>query len=371
MSEFIKLNDENNLQPDFGDLCAHLLIHAQQLAMVDGDFPLRNAVQMRSKIDNQFTYQEVTLESGVSEINLPAMTLGFLTLAGMDGRISPEVVERIVWNEQGEGELLHEFLDLLNRRFWELQFLMLKSVRNYQITDQNTAIEKMFEATLLGLSGLPDDECTTEFRPNENLGFLGSCMVADRGAGGVNIAVAARVLPPDFRVVISAFKRQRVPILESYTLRLGDNIGCSKTGHRMAIGNSIMLGAGSEVSIYVPKDKAEDLLGWHDLGTEESKASILDQFITAASLATGVGSLFLHFRVCLLATLQQSRLGDIACALGYGSALGCKVQHSIILQFSEDQWISSKRNFNQANTWLQKETSIHATKSTMGEALLC
>ncbi len=58
----------------------------------------------------------------VSEPSSSEFVVGFLTLAGWDGYLPEEVGQEIRWNTSGEGAAYHSFLDVLNRRFWELQY---------------------------------------------------------------------------------------------------------------------------------------------------------------------------------------------------------------------------------------------------------
>jgi predicted component of type VI protein secretion system len=116
-----KISKRFDSAQDFFSICAYL-------AKTDppSDFPLHGKIKLRSKINLAFQGEECIFEQGnVSESSgaLPIVTVPFLTLAGVEGPLPWWVTEFILKDKDGGGDSLHLFLDILNRRFWELLYI--------------------------------------------------------------------------------------------------------------------------------------------------------------------------------------------------------------------------------------------------------
>lgn len=106
---------------DFFSICAQL--SRQQSP---SDFPLHRAVILRSEVVPVSPGEECRLEvvfSKEKSLKEYTLILSFMTLAGVSGPLPWWVTDHIIRSEDQQGESLHSFLDILNRRFWELLFL--------------------------------------------------------------------------------------------------------------------------------------------------------------------------------------------------------------------------------------------------------
>jgi predicted component of type VI protein secretion system len=113
----------------FAALCAKLYAGDASKGLSgigSAEFPLRGKVTLRSRIGTRFEPQDFAFhglspERGAGQ--LPLLEMSVLTLAGSDGPLPWWVAEKVEIERQTGGKALHQFLDLLNRRFWELLFM--------------------------------------------------------------------------------------------------------------------------------------------------------------------------------------------------------------------------------------------------------
>lgn len=94
-----------------------------KIQRIDKVFPLRSSFEFESIIDPIFPSREfhISLRELKTSEKLKA-TMGFLTIAGMDSPLPYGFAEELLWDVSGAGRRIHRFLDLINTRFWELQF---------------------------------------------------------------------------------------------------------------------------------------------------------------------------------------------------------------------------------------------------------
>lgn len=86
---------------------------------------MRKSLRLQSRLalgfDNaEFEFAQVSRED--AHAGVPVVTLGFLSLAGSTGAMPLALTELILHNRK-KSRALHAFLDLLNRRFWELLYM--------------------------------------------------------------------------------------------------------------------------------------------------------------------------------------------------------------------------------------------------------
>lgn len=111
----------------FFALCASLCNRADD-SPVQSDAPLRGRLKLRSRVLPSFHPNDYSVHAeikpGVANLDVVLTAqLSFLTLAGTDGALPWWITEKIMWDRHGDGQALHVFLDVLNRRFWELLYL--------------------------------------------------------------------------------------------------------------------------------------------------------------------------------------------------------------------------------------------------------
>lgn len=179
-----------NPNSDFFSWCAAVCNAADEFGL-SSTYPLRGRMHLRSQIAPTFQSREFHVtppgESTSNKPALPTAWLGFLTLAGAQGPLPWWVTEKILWDTKGDGQALHVFLDLLNRRFWELLFV-IKGASGFPYGGQlhnahHIKVVSALSYSAVGLKhggGLPAfvDSATLLHRTKQH------CWSSGRGAGG-------------------------------------------------------------------------------------------------------------------------------------------------------------------------------------------
>lgn len=98
-------------------------------------------------------YPRVRDDAGVA---LPTLRVAFLSLAGIGGALPLMLSERILHEYNEGGKALHAFLDLLNRRFWELLFLAQGIGGNPQYAFLDSSHVELLSCTSFAIAGLSD-----------------------------------------------------------------------------------------------------------------------------------------------------------------------------------------------------------------------
>lgn len=128
---FMFANDSSRGVEDFESIpsgCYDFFSICAQLARQEppSDFPLHRAVNLRSEVVPVSPGEECRLEAVFSKEKSHekyTLILSFMTLAGVSGPLPWWVTDHILRSKDDHGQSLHSFLDILNRRFWELLFL--------------------------------------------------------------------------------------------------------------------------------------------------------------------------------------------------------------------------------------------------------
>ncbi len=178
-------------ETSFAALCAAICHVPGSGSEAHSDFPLRGRLRMRSQITPSFHSRDFSLEqeiaTGIKKKSVvPTARLAFLTLAGVGGALPWWISEKILWDRSGAGAALHAFLDLLNRRFWELLFLSQTVGNNPQYGFHNSYHAQLLSSLSHAIVGLGHDaipSCT-----NNRAAILHKikqyCWGSGRGASG-------------------------------------------------------------------------------------------------------------------------------------------------------------------------------------------
>ncbi len=179
-------------ETSFAALCAAIChVHGSE---AQSDFPLRGRLRMRSQITPSFHPRDFSLEQEASagigkKSTMPTARLAFLTLAGVGGALPWWISEKILWDRSGAGAALHAFLDLLNRRFWELLFLSQSVGSNPQYGFHNSYHAQLLSSLSHAIVGLGHDAIPS--CANNKAAILHRVKQYCWGSGGGTSGVAA------------------------------------------------------------------------------------------------------------------------------------------------------------------------------------
>lgn len=159
-AEFSAQYPDLSQETSFAALCAAIChIHGSE---AQSDFPLRGRLRMRSQVAPSFHARDFILDQenrtgSESKPTIPTARLAFLTLAGAGGALPWWISEKILWDRSGAGAALHAFLDLLNRRFWELLFLSQSVGSNPQYGFHSAHHAQLLSSLSYAIVGLGND----------------------------------------------------------------------------------------------------------------------------------------------------------------------------------------------------------------------
>ncbi len=262
----------------------------------------------------------VLLEKGPD--NTPFVEMAILTLVGPDGVLPKWVLEKILYEKENGGDALHVFLDIINRRFWELFYQIDAAIHLKK--------EGRFAQESLNLvKGLVD--CHHEVRADWGMdlaGFLSfwqSCMVSHNSYCDMSYAVdtIARLL--DFKNIYSepAHRSMRLEISSKAALVIGKTPLAHLRADGGVLGKKLSMNYGSRLRFCL-KDR---WTFFFRLCTEES-----------ARLIQGIVGFFGHHDVSrilvnleMMPELRFSVLGSQGCRLGMGSCLHTDAPVSLMM----------------------------------------
>lgn len=316
---------------DFATVCASLC--ADNATAAQADFPLRRRVRLQSRIDPGFQSDDFLLQMPSrqdAEAGLPVMQIAFLTLAGPGGALPWWVTEKVLRNASGDGKALHRFLDLLNRRFWELLFLKSGLGTNPQHGFRSPHHTSLFIELSFAMAGLQRHSMWSDMP--EQAGLLHRIMQhcwATVGGGGSADALAALLSEAcACKVVIHARRLVRVPVANQARLTLGhvQSARLSRTGG--VIGTRALVTGGLLLRIVVP---APELLDEYLPPAESTRLAVLRR-VLQIFYAQNLPQVALRLQCIVDETF--ARLGGTRCRLGWGASLSTPRPYSTIVELS-------------------------------------
>lgn len=312
----------------FVALSAWLVRKLAPNAGANAEFPLRGSISLRSNISLAFADREVhacSLAHGRSTLWLNVLTLG-----GINGVLPLRITEDILAAARHGGESLHEFLDLLNRRFWELLFQSYRIGTRPQFGFQDTSARRMVQELAASYVGLRNTSHPEYFTGSDNYkaylvryGFH-----AGRGSGGQ--AAVAELLSHAIGapVILSARIACKMPVPRRYQARLGN----SADGPRL--GNSSILGGKASIHQKLLMDAcvpATELASFYPVPGGHSLRALLSALNMA--LAGRIAAVAARYKV-LCDPAQVAGLGQATCRLAWGAALGGAALHTRFIHIS-------------------------------------
>jgi predicted component of type VI protein secretion system len=291
------------------------------------DFPLREPLSLRSNISLEFNASDIhDCELGERKGKL---WLNILTLAGVNGVLPTRLTEDILAAKRRGGESLHEFFDLLNRRFWELLFQSYRIGTRppYGFHDRNAqSLIQDLAQNYVGLRGTPATD-QANVPPDYPTYLLRYCFHSRNGAGGpkgLAELLSQAIARP---VSVSDWAACKLPVPERYQMRLST----PATPHFLG---KCVLGRRTKVRRFLLIDVAFEATDWPQFCPAEGGWAIR-ALVGAlhASLAGRVVVLAANYKI-LVQPIDTARLGQVTCRLGWGARLAGAPAHTSLVQVS-------------------------------------
>jgi len=286
---------------------------------------------MQSLISLGFPSDDFLLEMQKSDITgdeSPVMHISFLTLAGTGGALPWWITEKIILDAKGEGKALHRFLDLLNRRFWELLFLKSRLGGNAQYGFCSPHHAALFNELCFAQVGLENraDSLGAPSGISVLHKTMQHCWVAAGGTGRHETLTALLTSACGCKVEVCGFQLVRLPVANQSKLALGEHGRLSRAGG--VIGTTALVPGGVVLRVVL-----------HD-------AELVDQYLPSADasclkLLRRILAIFYAQSLPPVALRLQypsnktfSGLGNSRCRLGWGAMLSSRVPCSQMVGLS-------------------------------------
>lgn len=292
------------------------------------DFPLRGPLSLRSNVSLVFNGSEIhDCELGERKGKL---WLNILTLAGVNGVLPSRLTEDILAAKRRGGDSLHEFFDLLNRRFWELLFqsYRLGTRPQYGFHDHSAqGLIQNLAQSYVGLRSTPVQGLTVA--PPDYPTYLLRYLFHNRnGAGGPSGLAELLSHAINRPVTLSDWATCKLPVPERYQMRLGS------PSVPTVLGGKSILGRRTQVRRFLLIDLAFPASEWPQF-CPATDGWAIRALVGAlhASLADRVAVIAARYKVLVQPT-DTARLGQVSCRLGWSARLGGAAAHTSLIQVS-------------------------------------
>lgn len=302
------------------------------------DFPLRGVLSLRSNMSLVFNDRDIhDCELGERKGKL---WLNILTLAGVNGVLPTRLTEDILAAKRRGGDSLHEFFDVLNRRFWELLFQSYRIGTRPQYGFHNQSAQGLIQDLAQSYVGL---------RATPNLGqkipppdyptyLIRYCFNSKNGTGGPNglsELLSQAIARP---VSVSDWAACELQVPERYQLRLGS------PSTPTLLGSKCILGRRTKVRRFLLLSVAFEAGDWPHFCPVTGGWAI-HALIGAlhVSLADRVVVLAATYKVRVQPS-DTAGLGQVTCRLGWGAHLGGAAAHTSLIQISSTALSNIQKN---------------------------
>jgi len=308
-------------ETSFVEYCAFFLQRMPHDRSAFTDFPLKGKLRLRSNI---------SLSCGMGElrdINIrrvenkeeTTLWLNILTLGGNGGRLPFQISEDIQRERRHGGDALHQFLDLINRRFWELFFQSYRIGTRPQFGFNNPSARWLIHDLAKNTVGFGNTAMTKDITATLHQGYLlRYCFNVGHGSGTSN--ALAELLSRGIERPVSIVEQQPCNALIPWR-----HTCCLRSTTAFDISRSFgMLGRHATVRklrILDIQGEANDLYLFLPV-VEGLLLQVLLKLLTMA-LAGELSLVALRYKAMLKAG-DSCRLGEKMLRLGWGGALGTR-----------------------------------------------
>lgn len=308
---------------DFGNLCAWLAASNRSANRVESEFPLYRRVHLRSNISLAQQGPEISpckLSSRPKDGTIPTLNLNVLTLAGPGGPLPLHLTETMIYSRKSGGASMHAFLDLINRRFWELLLQSYRTGAKPQHGFNNRASRDLVFRLAEACAGFaPQVDDAQPSSPSLRRDYLLSyCLHAGSGFGGERAFDELLHRTLGRSVSIKERIDSPIPVHEPSRAVLGSTAGRPLLGRNAVLGCRAFLRKQKLVTVYG--------IDAHEIGEfiPGNDARALRATLNSLNLAMSgrVEPFALRSMVCHRDASGGACLGKTGRRLGWGSVLG-------------------------------------------------
>lgn len=293
----------------------------------NSDFPLRGPLSLRSNISLVFNDSDIhDCELGD---NKGKLWLNILTLAGINGVLPIRLTEEILATKKQGGDSLHEFFDLLNRRFWELLFQSYRIGTRPQYGFHDHSAQRLIQDLAQSYVGIRSTPALGQtIAPSNYQAYLLRYRFHSRNGDGGNNGLVELLSQAIARpVTLSDWSTCKLPVPERYQMRLSLPASPSFLG-KLILGRRTKLKRFLMVNIEIT---VRDLPNFYPIASGWAIRALLSALHT--SLSNRVVILAANYKV-LIRPIDTALLGEVSCRLGWGAHLGGAAIHTSLVRTS-------------------------------------
>jgi predicted component of type VI protein secretion system len=326
LSHSSKATDEQ-LRSGFVALAVQLHRRYAKAHVSNPDFPLRGPLSLRSNISLVFNDRDIhDCELGY---NKGRLWLNILTLAGVNGVMPTRLTEEILAVKRRGGDSLHEFFDLLNRRFWELLFQSYRIGTRPQYGFHDHSAQRLIHDLAQSYVGIRTTPALGQrIAPPDYQTYLLRYSFHNRngvgGTNGLSELISQAIARP---VTLSDWTTCKLPVPERYQMRLSSPTAPNFLG-KCILGRRTKLRRFLMVSIAIT---ANDCPNFYPTESGWAIRALVSALQT--SLSNRVMLLAANYKVLVQPT-DTARLGQVSSRLGWGAHLGGSAIHTSLVSVS-------------------------------------
>lgn len=328
----------NFLQPapfdretSFVEFCASLMQRMPCDRSAFADFPLQGKLRLRSNISLAFGAGELQdisvrrVENGTET----TLWLNILTLGGGGGVLPLQISEDILRARRHGGDALHQFLDLINRRFWEILFQSYRIGTRPQFGFNNPTARWLIHDLAKNAVGFGNTAANGGLTANSHQSYLlRYCFNVGHGSGTSDALaeLLSRGIEQQVRIVERESCHALIPRRHSCCLHGPAAVGVARSfgmlGRRAVVRKLRILdiqGAADNLYLFLPIAVGRLL-------------QVALQLLTMA-LAGEFSLVALRYRASVKAG-ESCRLGEAMLRLAWGGALGTRGDYCNLIYIS-------------------------------------
>ena len=322
--------EENAKKSNLGfvALAATLHRHFTEDGSLYDEFPLRKKILLRSNMS--LVRSDADVSSYMVEGNSAVLYLNLLTLAGINGVLPYRITEEIRISKKRGGDSLHNFFDLLNRRFWELFFesyrIGTRPHYGFNHLAARTSVQRM-AADCVGLKNTAD---ISDIKIEKQQDALLTRFCFQLGNGGGTYRTLSELLEKSVGVpvYVRPCRDVKVALPERYRATIGRLEKKPLLGQSSILGSQAQVLESIEMVLILTESRLPDFIPING----SKKVHVLLNSLSAA-LKERSKNVSLECRVSN-SRVEQSKLGKHDCRLSWGASLKSGVPSCRVIRVS-------------------------------------
>lgn len=312
------LLQENLCIDNFNVLCSYLINSKPLNSNVD--YPLLDLCRLRSNLGITYSNREFnySLVKGCKDSRSEIMiSMSVLTLAGADGVLPWWINEKIYDDLYEGGSELHQFLDRINRRFWELLFMTSGCGHMRHIPFVREAQFTMMDELVFAIAGIPKFSLLPEGQGNSEIIKTIRTLAYSSKNRKLDEKNLEKILEETCKRAVAVRRRKliRVPIADKSKIHLGRCERSFLKRNNSILGNKSYIYSGLELEIFL--HKYSEIIEY----IPEPIGKYFSAVKNAIQVFYGQNTPVLSFRINAPFDNELSRIGSRFCRLGWGASL--------------------------------------------------